>query len=244
MNHKQQNIRSSRFVGDKLNPKQPAFVMPQDSTSGQIGPKSQSSKYRWHSRQTNSSERIRHENEAPQGNNVNNSGGSSHSSPSDKKATRDGKRFEKSKFRAEKSGVKLDTAHKKMAAQKAPKKPGPVKTVGRAARFQAHYFVHSKINEAEHENVGLEAAHKTELTGERAIQGGARFVRHRIRTHPARSVSKWERRDTKTKADMQYRTLAREYPELKKNTISRFFAETAYKKALSEEGSGGGEAGC
>ena len=166
---------------------------------------------------------------------MNNSGGFSHSSPSDKKAARDGKRFEKSKFRTEKSGAKLDSAHKKLASQKAPKKPGLVKTVGRAAHFQAHYFVHSKIHEAEHENVGVEAAHKIELTGERAVQGGAHFVRHRIRTHPARSVNTWERRDTKTKADMQHRTMAREHPELKKNTISRFSQKRRIKKRYQKK---------
>ena len=38
--------------------------------------------------------------------------------------------------------------------QKPPKKPGPVRRVGRVAGSTAHGFVHGKIYENEHENVG------------------------------------------------------------------------------------------
>ena len=61
-----------------------------------------------------------------------------------------------SKLRMEKRGEKLDRAKEKLAKQKPPKKPGPVRRVGRVASGSAHSFVHGKIYENEHENVGIE----------------------------------------------------------------------------------------
>lgn len=204
-------------------------------TSGQVGPKSNDSKYRQHSGQARPSERLRQDDDAPPGNDADSSGGSSHSGPSDKKAARDGRRFEKSKFRAEKTGAKLDTAKEKLARQKPPKKPGPVKYAAKKAGAGAWYYAHQKIHEVECENVGVEAAHRTELTGETAVRGTTRFVKHRVRTHPARSVRKWERRDIWAKADLQYRKLAQEHPELKDNAISRYFQKQRIKRQYQKK---------
>ena len=55
-----------------------------------------------------------------------------------------------------KRGEKLDRAKEKLAKQKPPKKPGPVRRVGRVASGSAHSFVHGKIYENEQENVGIE----------------------------------------------------------------------------------------
>ena len=73
-----------------------------------------------------------------------------------------------SKLRMEKRGEKLDRAKEKLAKQKPPKKPGPVRRVGRVASGSAHSFVHGKIYENEHENVGIEGAHRSELVCESA----------------------------------------------------------------------------
>ena len=204
--------------------------MSEAGTSGQVGPKSKNHKYRQHSGQARPSERLRQDDEAPPGNNADSSGSSSRSGPSAKKAARDGKRFEKSKFRAEKTGAKLNAAQEKLAKQKPPKKPGPVKYGVKKAGAGAWYYAHQKIHEVEHENVGVEAAHRTELTGETVVRGTTRFVKHRVRTHPARSVRKWERRDIRAKADLQYRKLAQEHPELKKDALSRFRQKQRIKK--------------
>ena len=63
-----------------------------------------------------------------------------------------------SKLRMEKRGEKLEAARGKLAKQKPPKKPGPVRRVGRAAGGTVHSFVHGKIYENEQENVGIEGA--------------------------------------------------------------------------------------
>ena len=156
-------------------PDAPASARDSSGTSGQVGPKlnrhfppsesppvlnapdappptpSGRSKYRPHSEQARFSDRLRHEEEPPPGGD----GG-----PADKKAARDGRRFEKSKFRAEKTGAKLDAAREKAAAQKPPK-PNLAKASVKKAAAGAWYYAHQKIHEVEQENVGVEAAHKT-----------------------------------------------------------------------------------
>lgn len=52
-----------------------------------------------------------------------------------------------SKLRMEKRGEQLDKAKEKLANQKPPKKPGPVKKAGRAAGATVHGYVHGKLYE-------------------------------------------------------------------------------------------------
>jgi uncharacterized protein YfaT (DUF1175 family) len=202
-------------------------------TSGQRGPKSTNSKYRQHSEQARPSDRLRNDDAPPQRDGSGSDGKTS--GPSGKKAARETEKLNKSKLRAEKSGAKLNSAREKLEAKKPPKKPGPVKTAGRAARFQTWRYVHGKIHEVEHENVSVEAAHKTELAGETVVRGTTRFVQHRIRTHPARQVRKWEKRDVKAKADFQYRTMVKEHPELKSNPLSRYWQKRKLKKQYAKQ---------
>lgn len=202
-------------------------------TSGQHGPKSKNNKYRQQSEQARPSERLRNDDAPPH---RDGSGSDEKTSASSgKKAAREADKVNKSKFRAEKSGEKLNAACEKLAAQKPPKKPGPLKTAGRAARFQTWRYVHGKTHEVERENVGVESAHRTELAGETAVRGTARFVKHRIRTRPAQQVHKWERRDIRAKADYAYRTMAQEHPELKSNPISRFWQKRRLKKKYAKQ---------
>ena len=51
------------------------------------------------------------------------------------------------KLRMESQGEKLEQAREKLAKQKPPKKPGPVKRIGRVASSSVHSFVHGKIFE-------------------------------------------------------------------------------------------------
>lgn len=143
--------------------------------------------------------------------------------------------MEKSKLRMEKSGEKLNTAREKLANQKPQKKPGPVKTISRAARYQSWRYVHGKIHQVEHENVGTEAVHKTELAGEHLVRGGTRFIKHRIRTRPARQVRKWENRHISARADYAYCQLVQENPGLQSNPVSRFWQKQQLKKQYRKQ---------
>ena len=135
-----------------------------------------------------------------------------------------------SKLRMEKQGRKVEKAKEKLARQKPPKKPGPVKRAGRVASGSVHGFVHGKIFEVEQENVGTEGAHRSELVGESVLRHGSRFVKRKIREHPARAVQKAEARYVKRTADYHFHTAAQEHPELSKNFFARYWQKQRNRK--------------
>ena len=135
-----------------------------------------------------------------------------------------------SKLRMEERGEKLERAKDKLAKQKPPKKPGPVRRVGRAAGGAAHGFVHGKIYENEQENVGIEGAHRSELVGESGLRHGKRFVQKKIRQHPAKAVQRAESRYVKATADYHFRMAAQEHPEMSGNPVSRMWRKHRLKK--------------
>ncbi len=135
-----------------------------------------------------------------------------------------------SKLRMEKQGRKVEKAKEKLARQKPPKKPGPVKRAGRVASGSVHGFVHGKIFEVEQENVGTEGAHRSELVGESVLRHGSRLVKRKIREHPARAVQKAEARYVKRTADYHFHTAAQEHPELSKNFFARYWQKQRNRK--------------
>ena len=189
-------------------------------TSGQDGQKPGGGKFRRDSARPRPSDRFRQK---------------KGKAPKWKKAAREDRRYEKAGRRVDKTGAKLDKARDTLAKQKPSKRPGPVKTAGRALGHQAWTYAHKKINEVERENVGVEAAHKAELAGEKVIGGGVRFIKHRIRTRPARQVRKWERKNIRARADHEFRRLAREHPELKQNAFSRHWQKRKLKKQYQKQ---------
>ena len=135
-----------------------------------------------------------------------------------------------SKLRMEKQGRKVEKAKEKLARQKPPKKPGPVKRAGRVASGSVHGFVHGKIFEVEQENVGTEGAHRSELVGEAVLRHGTRYAKKRIREHPARAVHKAEARYVKRTADYHFHTAAQEHPELSKNFFAQYWQKQRNRK--------------
>ena len=135
-----------------------------------------------------------------------------------------------SKLRMEKRGEKLEAAKDKLAKQTPPKKPGPVRRVGRAAGGTVHGFVHGKIYENEQENVGIEGAHRSELVGEAALRHGSRFVKRKVREHPAKAVQRAESKYVKATADYHFRMAAQEHPEMSGNPVSRMWRRYRLKK--------------
>ena len=140
-----------------------------------------------------------------------------------------------SKLRMEKQGRKVEKVKEKLAKQKPPKKPGPVKRAGRVASGSVHGFVHGKIFEVEQENVGTEGAHRSELVGESVLRNGSRFVKRKIREHPARAVQKAEARYVKRTADYHFHTAAQEHPELSKNFFARYWQKQRNRKQYQKQ---------
>ena len=141
-----------------------------------------------------------------------------------------------SKLRMEKRGEQLDKAKKKLAKQKPPKKSGPVKKAGRAAGATVHGYVHGKLYEVEHENVGTESAHRSELVGEAALRSTSRYVKKQIREHPAKAVQKAESRHIKATADYQYRATVEAHPEMQKGgVVSRYIQKQKIKRQYAKQ---------
>ena len=141
-----------------------------------------------------------------------------------------------SKLRIERRGEKLDAARKKLAKQKPLKPKGPVRRVAGVAGRGVHGFVHGKIYEVEHENVGTEGAHRTELAGETVLRHGTRFVKKQVREHPARAVRRAESRHTKATADYYYRKTVEEHPEMQKGgALSRYLQKQKIKRQYAKQ---------
>ena len=132
-------------------------------------------------------------------------------------------KLHKSKLRMESREERLNKARERLAKQKPPKKPGAVKRLAHTAGHGFHGFVHGKLYEVEQENDGTEGAHRSELAGEVVLRHGSRFVKRKVRQHPARAASRAEARYQKAAADYHFHTAAQEHPELFQNYFTRYW---------------------
>ena len=144
-------------------------------------------------------------------------------------------RAEQSAVKAEKAKLRMGKAQEKLAAQAPPKPPGPVKRGAGALGWGVHGFVHGKIYEVEHENVGTEGAHHSELVGEAVGRKTARTVRQAIRDHPARAAARAESQYIKAQADYQARKLAQEQPEAFKSAAARLWHREKLKRQYRKQ---------
>ena len=114
----------------------------------------------------------------------------------------------------------------------------PMQEVGNA--------VHGKIHEAETENAGVEAGHKTELAGETAGRSAGRAVQSGMRRHklkPYRAAAKAEKAVAKANADFFYQKALHENPALAhSNPLSRFWQKQRIKKQYAKTLKAGGKA--
>ena len=154
---------------------------------------------------------------------------------SKEKKSRQEKKQERAQSRAEHSAVRLERAKENLAAQKPYKPPGPAKRAATAAGATLWAYGHRKIHEAEHENVGTEAAHKTDLLAEAGAHKAVRYAKRRIREHPARQVERWEHRAMKADAELRYQQAAAEHPELQSNALSRMAQKWKIKRQYAKE---------
>lgn len=141
-----------------------------------------------------------------------------------------------SKLRMERRGEELDAAREKLAKQKPPKKPGAVKRLAHTAGHGVHGFVHGKLYEVEHENVGTEGAHRSELAAESVYRFGRRKLRKAIREHPAKAVERAESKHIKATADYYYRKTVEEHPEMQDGgAVSRYLQKQKIKRQYAKQ---------
>lgn len=105
----------------------------------------------------------------------------------------------------------------------------PMRPVKAAANTAVGY-AHKKIYQAEEENVGVKAAHRTELVGE----AGARTLYHRHKTAPYRRVTKLQQKSARANAQLAYRQTLLDHPELKKNLLARMWQKQKLKRQYAK----------
>ena len=109
------------------------------------------------------------------------------------------------------------------------KGPVPLRPV-KAGTNMAVGYAHKKVYQAEEENVGTKAAHRTELVGE----SGARTLYHRHKTAPYRRVTKLQQQSARANARLAYRQTLQDNPELKKNLLARMWQKQKIKRQYAK----------
>ena len=201
-----------------------------EQASGQVGPKSQSTgKFRQDGEREKPSSRLRQEGEAREDTVC-----EEQAARKDQKDKRE-KKKERAEAKAEHSAVRLELAKEKLSRQEPPKPPSLPKQAVMVAGAGVWAYGHRKIHEVEHENVGVEGAHKTELLAEAGAHKVSRYAKRRIREHPARQVRKWERRTIKANADLHYQKMVQEHPELNSTFLSRMAQKWKIKREYAKQ---------
>lgn len=201
-----------------------------EQASGQVGPKSQSTgKFRQDGEREKPSSRLRQEGEAREDTVC-----EEQAARKDQKDKRE-KKKERAEAKAEHSAVRLEMAKEKLSRQEPPKPPSLPKQAVMVAGAGVWAYGHRKIHEVEHENVGVEGAHKTELLAEAGAHKVSRYAKRRIREHPARQVRKWERRTIKANADLHYQKMVQEHPELNSTFLSRMAQKWKIKREYAKQ---------
>ena len=201
-----------------------------EPTSGQLGPKpAGGGKFRQDEEREKPSSRLRQDDEARRD--------TAHEEQDAQKARKDKqeKKKERAEAKAEHSAVKLEAAKEKLAQQKPQKPPGLPQRAATAAGAGVWAYTHRKIHEVEHENVGVESAHKAELLAEAGVHKATRYTKWRIREHPARQVEKWEHKTMKANANLHYQQMVQEHPELQSSFLSRMAQKWKIKREYAKQ---------
>ena len=117
--------------------------------------------------------------------------------------------------------VQSQQAHVKGSLPMRPVKAGANAAIGAA---------HQKMYQVEEENVGVKAAHRTELTGE----SGLRLAYYQHKTAPYRKVARLQQKSARANAELAYRQTLQEHPELKKNMLARMWQKQKIKRQYAK----------
>lgn len=170
-------------------------------------------------------------------------------------------RAENAKKKAEVLGGKLEQAKQDLPKQRRPalkrtvdpetgkvkhsvylaeevKPRGKRSTAGRvvtASGRMANRQLHRKLRQVEQENVGTEAAHKTELVTERTVSSAVRHGHRYVKDAPYRKVEKLERKSAKATVEARYREAIRDTPELQEHTLKAQLQKRRLKRKYAKE---------
>lgn len=114
--------------------------------------------------------------------------------------------------------------------QKASFQKKSAKAVGQIVTTKAMQKLHQKIRETERDNVGVEAAHKTEIITENGLRWYLRKRKRSLHDKPYRKVHRTESRLIKANINMEYQKLLKDNPKLQKNTIAKWYQKQRIKR--------------
>lgn len=115
---------------------------------------------------------------------------------------------------------------------------GKRSTAGRvvtASGRMANRQLHRKLRQVEQENVGTEAAHKTEFVTERTVSSAVRHGHRYVKDTPYRKVEKLERKSAKATVEARYREAIRDTPELQEHTFKAQLQKRRLKRKYAKE---------
>ncbi|NBH80815.1 CHAP domain-containing protein [Clostridiaceae bacterium] len=131
-----------------------------------------------------------------------------------------------------KTRLRFEEREKPMNSGKAHKNP-----LSRPAQ-EAGIFVHNKVHSVEKDNSGVEGAHKSEETAEKAAKYGARKVKEGYRSHkfkPYRAAAKAEKAAQKANANYLYQKALHDNPQIAaSNPFSRYMQKQRIKKQYAK----------
>jgi len=110
------------------------------------------------------------------------------------------------------------------------KHPVVINRGAKAAVRSGVFYAHKKIHQVEGENVGVEAAHKSEKAVENTVRA---FNRHsnRKRLKNQKRITKLEKRSLKSHVRLQYQKNLHENPQLRNaNPLNKFFQKQRIKR--------------
>ena len=157
--------------------------------------------------------------------------------PSKKKKVREryfdeSKNKAKSKIRFDKDPVPINEAKWNQ-----PKKQSlPAKGVTAITSVGVNKL-HTKVYEAEHENVGTQTAHQAELVGESTYRGSKKLIHETnrfVKNTPYRKAAKFETKSIKTNMKLDYQKALKDNPKLKSNHLSRVMQKRKIKRQYAE----------
>ena len=109
---------------------------------------------------------------------------------------------------------------------------------------EAGLYLHGKIHEVEHENVGVEGGHKGEELAERQAGRMIRSGVHRHKLKPYRAAANAERKSIAANAEFAYQKSLWDNPELAqaaKNPVSRFWQKQHIKREYAKAARAAGQ---
>jgi len=119
---------------------------------------------------------------------------------------------------------------KEIRSQHEHLKGAPITRPFKAGGRTATRFVHSKVFQAEHENVALKAAHRGEMVAEAGLRSAYRMHK----TAPYRKVARLERKTAKLNMNTSYQKALRDNPKLRSNVFSRMAQKRKIRKQYAK----------